>query len=92
MGQIFRACVYDTENRICSVVDADKFHANCHSHSGAIAVAHYLLKQKAYHVMWGGDYVIIDDFLAQELSEDMLLGISTYDDREDIERNSDPNQ
>jgi hypothetical protein len=56
MGQIFDACVYDTEDRICSVLDADKFHANCYSYSGAVAVAHYLLRQKAYHVMWCGGY------------------------------------
>jgi hypothetical protein len=42
--------------------------------------------------MWGGDYVDIDDFLAEELSEDMLLGISTYMGREDIENNSESNQ
>jgi hypothetical protein len=29
MGQIFYACVYDTEKKNCSVIDADKFHTNC---------------------------------------------------------------
>jgi hypothetical protein len=42
--------------------------------------------------MWGGSYVVIYDFLSQELNEDMLLGISTYKDRENIENNSDLNQ
>jgi hypothetical protein len=85
MGQIFDACVYDIENRICSVVDADKFHANCYSFSGTVSVAHYLLRQKAYHVMWGGGYVTVNNFFGKELSENMLLGISTYEDREYFE-------
>jgi hypothetical protein len=42
--------------------------------------------------MWGGDYVVIDDFLAQELSEDILLGISTYTDSEEIKNNRKSNQ
>jgi lipopolysaccharide biosynthesis glycosyltransferase len=92
MGQIFHACVYDTEKKKCSVIDADKFHANCYSCSGTVAVAHYLLRKKAYHVMWGGGYVVIDNFLSQELSEDILLGISTYMDREGIESNSESNR
>jgi hypothetical protein len=92
MGQIFYACVYDTENRICSVVNVDKFHANCYSYSGAVAGVHYLLRQKAYHAMWGGQYVSSDDFLAEELSEDTLLGISTYMSSRNIENNSESSQ
>jgi hypothetical protein len=42
--------------------------------------------------MWGGGYVVIDDFLSQELSEDILLGISTYTERWDIENNRESNQ
>ena len=41
MGQIFHACVYDIENRACNVIYADKFHANCHTFSGAVAATHY---------------------------------------------------
>jgi hypothetical protein len=87
MGQMFRACAYDIEKRICSEVDADKFHANCYSFSDAVASVHYLLRQKPYHVMWGGGYVA-GDFFAHELSEDILLGLSIYMDRKDIERNN----
>jgi hypothetical protein len=92
MGQMFNACVYDTKKRICSVIDADKFHASCYSYSDAVAETHYLLRQKAYHVMWGGSYIVVLDFLSQELSKDMLLGISTYTDREYIEDNKKSNQ
>jgi hypothetical protein len=70
------------------VVDADKFFSNCYSYSGAVCGAHYLLRQQAYHVMWGGDYVVIDDLLSQELSEAILLGISLYTYRENIEGNA----
>jgi hypothetical protein len=42
--------------------------------------------------MWCGAYVVSDDFLAQELSEDILLGISAYTDREDIEGDNASNQ
>jgi hypothetical protein len=42
--------------------------------------------------MWGGDYVVIDDFLAEALSEDILLGISTYIGSENIEINRWANQ
>jgi hypothetical protein len=51
MGQIFHSCVYDVESMTCSVEEADKFHANCYSYSGSVAVAHYLLRQKPYRVM-----------------------------------------
>jgi hypothetical protein len=39
--------------------------------------------------MWGGDYMVDNNYLIQELSEDFLLGMSTYTDREYIENNSD---
>jgi hypothetical protein len=42
--------------------------------------------------MWGGGYVVIENFLSQELSENILLGISTYTDSEDIEDNSESNR
>jgi hypothetical protein len=41
--------------------------------------------------MWGGYYVVDEYFLAQELSKSLLLGISTYINREDIEINHDGN-
>ena len=88
MGQIFHACVYDIESRTCSVTYADKFHANCYTYSGAVAATHYLLRQKPYHVMWGGDYIAIDNALVKVINENVLLGISTYEDYEGFERNN----
>ena len=94
MGQIFHACAYDIETKTCCVMDADKFHANCFAHSGAVRSIHYLLRQKPYRVMWGGDYVVggLTDF---SRTED-LLGISTYCNcnyeyfkKDDIERHLD---
>ena len=88
MGQIFHACAYDIENKTCCVYDADKFHANCYAHSGVVRSIHYLLRQKPYHVMWGGGYVVIDDYLEDpSLRTEDLLGISTYEDYESFERN-----
>jgi len=76
MGQIFHACAYDIETKTCCVIDADKFHANCFADSGAVLSIHYLLRQKPYRVMWGGNHVALDltDFTRTE----DLLGISTY--------------
>lgn len=87
MGQIFNACIYDIDSKVCCTVYADKFHANCYSYSGAVLSTHYLLRQKPCHVMWGGDYVLIDDYLEDISNEDILLGISTYEDYEDFESN-----
>ncbi|MCL1996467.1 MAG: hypothetical protein FWG63_09700 [Defluviitaleaceae bacterium] len=91
MGQIYTACVYDTKKRIAYTGDVDKFHANCHSNSGSVVTTHYLLRQQPYNVMWGGGYVVIDDFLEQfDLAEheDLLLGISTYEDLEGFTDNN----
>ncbi|MDR3165951.1 MAG: hypothetical protein LBU13_10290 [Synergistaceae bacterium] len=87
MGQIFNACVYDIDSMVCYQSDVDKFHANCYSFSGDVAVTHYLLRQKAYRVMWGGWYVLED--IANFSREEDLLGLSTYIDCEDIEYNND---
>ena len=89
MGQIFNACAYDIDNRVCYTAYADKFHANCYSYSGAVASMHYLLRQKPYRVMWGGEYVLIDDYLEDISNEDILLGISIYEDMEDFKCNND---
>ena len=88
MGQIFNACAYDIDAKICCVIDADKFHANCYSYSGAVCSMHYLLRQKPYRIMWGGGYVVIDDNIANFTRTEDLLGISTYEDYEDFERNN----
>ena len=85
MGQVFRACAYDVENRVCCVIDADKFHANCYSYSGAVSSMHYLLRQKPYNIMWGGNYVLIDNYLDEVQKDEILLGISTYVDYEELE-------
>ncbi|MCL2639071.1 MAG: hypothetical protein FWD48_11970 [Oscillospiraceae bacterium] len=87
MGQIFHAIAYDIENKTCCVMESDKFHANCYSFSGAVKSIHYLLRQKAYNVMWGGDYVAIDGALNDINNNDVLLGISVYKDFSDFERN-----
>ncbi|MCL2322371.1 MAG: hypothetical protein FWC47_09730 [Oscillospiraceae bacterium] len=88
MGQIFWACAYDIENKKCFVKDADKFHANCFSCSGTVVSIHYLLRQKPYHIMWGGGYIVIHDYLKHVSRTEVLLGISTYEDYEDFERNN----
>jgi hypothetical protein len=80
MGQIFHACIYDIDSMTCCAMDADKFHANCYSFSSTVASTHYLLRQKPYRVMWGGDYAIVEDFSRME----DLLGLSIYIDYEDI--------
>jgi hypothetical protein len=56
MGQIFHACAYDIDKKKCCVYDADKFHANCYSFSAEVHAMHYLLRKKAYRIMWGGNY------------------------------------
>ena len=89
MGQIFNACAYDIETKICCVLDADKFHANCYSYSGAVGSLHYLLRQKPYRIMWGGGYVALDDNIANFSRTEDLLGISTYKDYEDFKYNND---
>lgn len=88
MGQIFQACAYDTETKTCCVIDADKFHANCYAHSGAVSSIHYLLHQKPYNVMWGGGYVVIEDNLADFSRTKDLLGISTYENYESFKMNN----
>ena len=89
MGQIFHACAYDTETKTCCVYDADKFHANCYAHSGAVVAMHYLLRQKPYRIMWGGGYTLFPDNLAKFTSEEDLLGLSTYWYYSDSEINND---
>lgn len=81
MGQIFYMTIYDPETRKCYSEDSDKFHSNCYSFSWDIRITHYLLRQKPYHVMWCGDYVLIDNCL-ENFSEVQLLGISVSKDLE----------
>jgi hypothetical protein len=88
MGQIFNACIYDTDDMTCCVIDADKFHANCYSFSGTVVSAHYLLRQKPYRVMWGGRYVVLDNYIETISRTEDLLGLSTYISYEDIRRNN----
>jgi hypothetical protein len=76
MGQIFLACAYDIENKKCCLFDADKFHANCYSYSGAVFSMHYLLRQAPYRIMWGGDEVI--EYISEINDEEYLLGLSTF--------------
>lgn len=88
MGQIFYACAYDIESKTCCVVNADKFYSNCYNYSGAVLSMHYLLRQKPYYVMWGGDYVVIDDHLEYFSRKQDLLGLSTYLTYYDFEQNN----
>ena len=89
MGQIFHACAYDTEERTCCTIDADKFHSNCYSYSGAVLTMHYLLRQKPYRVIWGGNYIELDNDLKYFPRFEDLLGLSTYhhnyDEYKDLE-------
>jgi len=78
MGQIFYSCAYDIENRTCCVYAADKFHANCYSFSGSVFSVHYLLRQKPYRIMWGGDEVRDCYDLSKVSKTEDLLGLSTY--------------
>ena len=87
MGQIFHACAYDIDTKECCVIDADKFHANCFSFSGTTVSMHFLLRQKPYNIMWGGDYVVTDKYLSKVESNDILLGLSTYLNYEDFRMN-----
>ena len=86
MGQIYYACAYDIDTKTCNVVEADKFHANCYSCSSAVLSTHYLLRQKPYRVMWGGNSISSDDNIEHFLKTEDLLGISTYLDYESFER------
>ncbi|GHT99472.1 hypothetical protein FACS1894126_5730 [Alphaproteobacteria bacterium] len=88
MGQIFHACAYDIESKTCCVMDADKFHANCYSFSGAVCSIHYLLRQKPYRIMWGGGHVVIRDNLEMFDRKEELLGISTYENLYSFEINN----
>jgi hypothetical protein len=87
MGQIFNACAYDIETKTCCVLDADKFHANCYSLSGTVLSMHYLLRQKPWRIMWGGNDVYSD--LAKYSRDEDLHGISTYLEKGYFERNDD---
>jgi len=78
MGQIFYAVAYDIENKECSVANADKFHANCYIYSWDVVGIHYLLRQKPYRVMWGGDYVLDNNEIANITTEEQFIGVSTY--------------
>jgi len=78
MGQIFHATAYDIDTKTCCVYNADKFHANCYSYSGAVFSMHYLLRKKPYRIMWGGAYVVLDNNLQFFSDIEDLLGISTY--------------
>ena len=78
MGQIFFASAYDIKTKECCVMDADKFHANCYSYCGTVLSVHYLLRQKPYRVMWGGQYIALGDKIDKISKEEDLLGISTY--------------
>ena len=92
MGQIFYACAYDIETKTCCVYDADKFHANCYSFSGAVYSMHYLLRKKPYRIMWGGQYVALENRIANFSRLEDLLGISTfmeYDEFNDCKNSSD---
>jgi len=82
MGQIYFASAYDIDEKIAFILDADKFHANCYTYSGAVTSIHYLLRQKAYNVMWGGFYVMEDDYLEGVSCTRILLGLSTFLDYE----------
>jgi hypothetical protein len=88
MGQTFTACIYDIDNMECCTVEADKFHANCYSYCGTVLSTHYLLRRKAYNVMWGGDDVLIDDNIATFDKHKDLLGLSTYIRYSDITFNN----
>jgi hypothetical protein len=92
MGQIFHACAYDTETKICCVIDADKFHANCYASSGTVHSMHYLLRQKPYRIMWGGHYVVDEDIIEGYSRIEDLLGLSTYLDYDDFERSNDDDE
>ena len=78
MGQIFYSCAYDTEDMVCCVYDADKFHANCYSSCGSVFSIHYLLRQKPYRIMWGGYYAIDGKRISKFTRKEDLLGLSTY--------------
>jgi len=62
MGQIFSACAYGIENRTCYVIDTDKFYINCYFYSATVLSMHYL-RWQTYHIMWGGQYILIVDKL-----------------------------
>jgi len=85
MGQIFNACAYDIDSKICYVYYGDKFHAECYSFSGAVFSMHYLLRQASYRIMWGGDYAALLENLSNFSNEEELLGISTYADDVEID-------
>ena len=87
MGQIFQACAYDIDTRTCCVIDADKFDANCYANCGTVFSMHYLLRQKSYRIMWGGDDIVIDGCLGNFSRTEDLLGISTYSSNDNFAGN-----
>lgn len=78
MGLFFYACAYDILNKICCVLDADKFGSECRSFCEPVLSMHYLLRQKAYRVMWGGLHVLDNDNIEEFSRKEDLLGISTF--------------
>lgn len=88
MGQIFHSTVYDIKNRTCSSYDADKFHSNCYSYSGDVAVVHYLLMRSAKNVMWYGIYSVLENTIEKFTTEAQLLGMSVNSGWDDLQRNN----
>jgi len=86
MGQLFTACAYDIKTKTSCVLCVDKFHANCYSFSGGVLSMHYLLRQKPWRIMWGGNYVAGNKNLAKFSRNEDLQGISAYLDYEYFER------
>ncbi len=78
MGTYFYACAYDILDKTCCVLDADKFASECRSFCEPVLSMHYLLRQKAYRVMWGGGDVLSDDNIGVFSRKEDLLGISTF--------------
>jgi len=79
MEQIFYACAYDPETMTRYVYDAGEFQENCYSFSEAVSALQYVLRQKPYHIIWGGNY-IYDDYFFEEFSnsKEDLLALSVY--------------
>lgn len=78
MGLFFYACAYDILDKTCCVLDADKFASECHAFSEPVLSMHYLLRKKAYRVMWTGEDVLNDDKIGAFSRKEDLLGISTF--------------
>lgn len=78
MGQLFKSVAIDKEEKKVHWNYADKFYGYCYSVSMTVHRIHYLLREKSYHVLWGGDNMFSSNWLKDIEGEESLENLSAY--------------